>query len=141
MAEALFQKAVAGRDDFIVRSAGVAASKGSPCSRDTQNICDALEAPLADFHSKQVSAKLLDEATHIFTMTRGHMYALEARFPEFADKYYLACEFVDLPGAGLGADVPDPIGMGRGAYEDVAKVLEAAIPTIIAYIDQTTPGR
>jgi hypothetical protein len=28
--------------------------------------------------------------------------------------------------------------MGRAAYEDVATVLESAIPTIIAYIDQTT---
>jgi hypothetical protein len=33
--------------------------------------------------------------------------------------------------------VPDPIGMGRRAYEEVAGVLELAIPSIIAYIDQT----
>jgi protein-tyrosine-phosphatase len=140
MAEALFRKAVAGRDDFSVNSAGVAASAGSPCSHDTERICDVLKTPLEAFRSRPVSAKLLKEATHVFTMTRGHLHVLEDRFPEFSDKYYLACEFVEVPGAGIGADVPDPIGMGRRAYEDVAKVLNLAIPAIIAYIDQTTPG-
>lgn len=139
MAEAMFRKAVAGRDDFSVRSAGVAASKGNSCSRETMAVCAGLDAPLEGFRSQPVSRKLLEEATHVFTMTRGHMAALEHRFPECSDKYYLACEFVDLPGAGVGADVPDPIGMGGKAYEDVAKVLGLAIPAIIAYIDQTTP--
>ena len=31
-----------------------------------------------------------------------------------------------------------PIGMGRAAYQEVAKTLDAAIPAIIAYIDQTS---
>lgn len=140
MAEALFRKAVAGREDYSVKSAGVAASNGSTCSRDTKKICDSLDASLEAFRSQPVSAKLLQEATHVFTMTRGHMQVLEERFPEFSDKYYLACEFVEVPGAGLGADVPDPIGMGRRAYEKVAEVLGLAIPAIIAYIDQTTSG-
>ncbi|QTN33788.1 low molecular weight protein arginine phosphatase [Akkermansiaceae bacterium] len=139
MAEALFRKAVEGRPDYSVKSAGVAASKGSCCSRETGAICNSLNAPLEDFRSQPVSADLLAEATHVFTMTRGHMHVLEDHFPEFSGKYYLACEFADIPGKGLGADVPDPIGMGNKAYENVAKVLGAAIPAIIAYIDQTTP--
>ena len=77
MAEALFRKAIAGRNDFSVKSAGVAASSGSPCSRDTKKICDAFDAPVGSFRSQPVSAKLLEEATHVFTMTRGHMHALE----------------------------------------------------------------
>ena len=86
MAEALFRKAVAGRDDFSVNSAGVAASAGSPCSHDTERICDVLKTPLEAFRSRPVSAKLLKEATHVFTMTRGHLHVLEDRFPEFSDK-------------------------------------------------------
>jgi protein-tyrosine-phosphatase len=139
MAEALFRKAVAGRSDYTVRSAGVAASKGARCSRETRDIVDQLKAPLEDFKSQPVTAALLEEATHVFTMTRGHLHVLEDHFPEFSDKYYMTCEFVDVPGRGLGADVPDPIGMGKKAYEEVAKVLEAAIPAIVSYIDQTTP--
>ena len=138
MAEALFRKAVKDKEDYSVKSAGVAASKGTPCSRETKEIIALLEAPLDGFSSAPVSKKLLEEATHVFTMTSGHLAALEDQFPEFSDKYYLTCEFVDIAGKGLGADVPDPIGMGKKAYQDVAKVLDEAIPTIIAYIDQTT---
>lgn len=98
-----------------------------------------LKAPLDDFSSSPVTEELLSEATHVFTMTRDHLDALEDHFPEFSDKYYLMCEFADIPGKGLGASVPDPIGMGKKAYQDVAKVFDLAIPTIIAYIDQTTP--
>ena len=36
-----------------------------------------------------------------------------------------------------GTDVPDPIGMGPAAYQEVAIILDTAIPSIIAYIDQT----
>jgi protein-tyrosine-phosphatase len=138
MAEALFRKAVAGRSDYSVKSAGVAASKGSSCSRETAQICKESGTPLEGFKSQPVSAKLLEEATHVFVMTHGHLAALEGRFPEYADKYYLVCEFVELPAIGYSADLPDPIGMGRKAYKEVADVLEKAIPTIIAYIDQTT---
>jgi protein-tyrosine-phosphatase len=138
MAEALFRKAVLDRVDYSVKSAGVAASEGSACSGETAQICKESGAAFEGFKSQPVSAKLLQEATHVFAMTQGHLAALEGRFPEYSDKYYLVCEFVDLPGIGYGADVPDPIGMGRLAYQDVAEVLEMAIPTIIAYIDQTT---
>lgn len=141
MAEALFRKAVEGRGDYSVKSAGVAASKGSPCSRDTKAVCDRMKAPLDGFASQAVSAALLEEATHVFTMTAAHLAVLEGRFPAYSEKYYLTCEFVDLPGIGLAADVPDPIGMGKRAYEDVAEVLGQAIPAIIAYIDGTTGKR
>lgn len=139
MAEALFRKAVADRTDYSVGSAGVAATLGAPCARETKEICDLLQASTEGLTSRPVTEKLLQEATHVFTMTRGHMDALEDHFPEFSDKYYLVCEFADVPGRGLGSDVPDPFGMGKKAYQDVAKVLDFAIPTIISYIDQTTP--
>ena len=60
---------------------------------------------------------------------------LEARFPEHADKFFLVREFSGISDKRQGIDVPDPIGMGPAAYEEVAKVLDAAIPAIIAYVD------
>ena len=141
MAEALFRKAVADRIEYSVKSAGVAASRGSSCSRETGRISSLLDAPLDGFRSQPISTSLLEEATHVFTMTSNHRMVLEEHFPEFSDKYYLVCEFVDLPAKGMGADVPDPIGMGNRAYQDVANVLELAIPAIISYIDQTSANR
>jgi protein-tyrosine-phosphatase len=137
LAEGLFRLAVAQRGDYRVGSAGVAASRGDSASRETLAVLRKRGAALDEFASRPVTADLLAEATHVFAMTAGHLQVLERRFPQFADKYFLVCEFVDLPGQGVGAEVPDPIGMGRAAYEEVAAVLDQAIPTIIGYIDQT----
>ena len=135
MAEGLFRKAIAGRGDFVVSSAGVAASKGAAVSRETQDILRKRGATLEGFGSRPVSAAILKSATHVFAMTEGHLAVLEARFPEYADKYFLVREFSGISDKRQGIDVPDPIGMGPAAYEEVAKVLDAAIPAIIAYVD------
>lgn len=138
MAEGLFRQAVKDRSDFEVGSAGVAASRGTPASRETLAVLKKHGTTLTGFASRRVTKEILSKATHVFAMTRGHLQALESAFPEFSDKFYLTCEFVDIPGEGIGADVPDPIGMGSRAYDEVAKVLELAIPAIIAYIDSNS---
>jgi protein-tyrosine-phosphatase len=135
MAEGLMHKALAGRDDFSVGSAGVAAGKTSPVSRETLNALAKRGAGLENFRSRPVSSEVLEEATHVFAMTEGHMAALEACFPEHSEKFFLVREFSGIADKREGVDVPDPIGMGAAAYEEVAKVLEAAIPSIIAYVD------
>lgn len=137
MAEGLFRKAVEGRDDFEVSSAGVAASKGSPCNPETAALLQKRGASLENFGSRPVSEAILSRATHVFAMTLGHLQTLEAKFPHHSDKFYLVCEFAETAGSRIGTDVPDPIGMGRRAYEEVADTFDVAIPTIIAYIDQT----
>jgi hypothetical protein len=60
---------------------------------------------------------------------------LQSRFPNQADKFYLVKEFAGITNNRAGVDVPDPIGMGLAAYEEVARVFDSAIPSIIAYID------
>lgn len=137
MAEGLFRKAVEGRGDYEVASAGVAAYPGSRMSRESAAILKDRGVETADFRSQPVEPELLERATHVFAMTEGHLSALLSMFPEYEDKFFLTCEFVDLPGRGVGADVPDPIGMGRRAYEEVAKTLDAAIPALVQFMDQT----
>ena len=139
MAEALMRKAIAGRDDLVVSSAGVAASRGVPASRDTPTVLKLRNAPLEGFASRPVTEDILAQATHVFAMTEGHLAALEARFPGHSEKYFLVREFSGIADKRAGIDVPDPIGMGLPAYEEVAKVFEAAIPTIIAYVDSVGP--
>lgn len=138
MAEGLFRKAVAGRREYAVSSAGVSASQGTPCSHDTAALLKKRDAKIDGFGSRPVTDAILSAATHVFAMTHSHLHTLETRFPQHSDKFYLVCEFADIPNEGIGIDVPDPIGMGRRAYEEVAQVLDVAIPSIIAYIDQTT---
>ncbi len=138
LAEALFREAVKEREDFAVASAGVAAYPGSPMSGDSLAILQKRGIDVGQFLSQPVTDELLAEATHVFAMTSGHLAALLSQWPEYEDKCYLMCEFVDLPGRGVAADVPDPIGMGRKAYEEVEKTFDAAIPSLIAFIDQTS---
>jgi protein-tyrosine-phosphatase len=137
MAEGLFRKAIATRNDFEVSSAGVAAAKGAPCNPETAAVLNKRDAKLEKFGSRPVSDAVLAAATHVFAMTSGHLQTLEARFPQHADKFYLICEFMGAPNGGDSSDVLDPIGLGRRAYEEVADMFDIAIPSIIAYIDQT----
>jgi protein-tyrosine-phosphatase len=137
MAEGLFRKAVGNRGDFIVQSAGVAAYPGDKANPETVKLLSGRGITLDGFRSQPLSKELVEQATHIFAMTSGHLEALENLFPDYSDKFYLACEFVEIPGRGVASDVPDPIGMGRKAYEATARTLDLAIPTLIAFIDQT----
>ena len=135
MAEGLFRLATAGRDDFTVSSAGVGAVTGAPASQETLDLLKRRGAALKGFKSRQVSGTMLAAVSHVFVMTEGHLAALEAHFPQHADKFFLLREFAGLTAKRDGTDVPDPIGMGPAAYEEVARILDAAIPAIIAYID------
>lgn len=135
MAEGLFRMATAGRCDITVGSAGVAAAKGAPASRETLAVLAKRGAALENFSSRPVSEALLDAATHVFAMTEGHLAMLEARFPQHHDKFFLVREFSGITDRRQGVDVPDPIGMGPAAYEEVAVMLDTAIPAIVSYID------
>jgi len=137
MAEGLFRRTTSEKPDYVVSSAGVAASKGTPCSRETASVLKTRNAPLDNFTSRPVTDAILSAATHVFAMTHSHLHTLESQFPQHAEKFYLIGEFAGVSGQKAAPDVPDPIGMGRKAYEEVADVLEKAIPSIVAYIDQT----
>jgi protein-tyrosine-phosphatase len=138
MAEGLFRKALGRRAGWQVRSAGVAASVGSKESRDTAKVLIDRGAALEGFRSQQVTEELVAEADAVFAMTQGHLYALEDEFPDHTDKFYLIGDFVD--DLSFDGDVPDPIGMGARAYEEVAKVLESAFPGILRFLEAGQAG-
>ena len=135
MAEGLMRKTIAGREDIATASAGVAAFPGSSMSGETEQILKSKDAAIEGFQSQPVTPELLEQASHVFAMTESHLAILMAHFPEHEDKYYLLREFSGIKDKRDGTDVPDPIGMGMPAYQEVAKIFEAAIPNIIAYVE------
>ena len=138
MAEALFRAAVANRPDIAVSSAGVAAGWGQPASPHSAEVLRSLRVSLHDFRSQPLTEDLVADATHIFTMTRGHLETIQMYFPEAADKLFLLREFD--PGARSGnLDVPDPIGLGIDAYLETRDLIQKALPGILRYLDQTAP--
>ena len=130
MAEGLFKKLVAGRDDIHVQSAGVSAGRGMPASRHAIQALSVDGVDLTNFRSQPVSEELVRKATHIFAMTRDHKRLIELFFPEAGEKTYLLREFE--PGA---PDVPDPIGLGRETYERCRDTLKRALPVLLQFIE------
>ncbi|HEY5704751.1 MAG TPA: serine hydroxymethyltransferase [Terrimicrobiaceae bacterium] len=130
MAEGLFKKLVAGRDDISVQSAGVSAGRGMPASRHAIRALSIDGVDLANFRSQPVSEELVRQATHIFVMTRDHKRMIELFFPEAEEKTYLLREFE--PGS---PDVPDPIGLGREIYERCRDILKSALPALLQFIE------
>ena len=136
MAEALLRKAVGGIPGIKISSAGVGAMPGQSASRDTISILEAKKAPLQDFQSRQVDEHLLSSSDLVIAMTKSHAAIVREYFPERADSVSLLCDFIDEDEGLVGADVPDPIGMGIEAYQEVAEVIELALPGIIRKLGQ-----
>ncbi len=136
MAEGLLKAALEEDSGIHVMSAGVAASPGQGASRETRSILKVKNASLKGFRSQQVDEELLAQASLIITMTSSHADVIKQFFPECAASVSLVCDFIDPVEDLGGEDVPDPIGMGRAAYEEVAEVIELAIPGIIAQSHQ-----
>ncbi len=136
MAEALLRKAVGGIPGIKISSAGVGAMPGQSASRETISILEAKKAPLQDFQSRQVDEHLLSSSDLVIAMTKSHAAIVREYFPERADSVSLLCDFIDEDEGLVGADVPDPIGMGIEAYQEVAEVIELALPGIINKLGQ-----
>ncbi|MFC4993834.1 low molecular weight protein arginine phosphatase [Rubritalea tangerina] len=140
MAEGIFRKAIKDHEGLLsIGSAGVAAYDGDRISPESADELESRGASLNDFRSRSVTEEMLEQATHVFAMTAAHLHMLTQAFPGYAEKCYLVCDFIEINGKA-GIDVPDPIGMGKRAYQQVGEVFEYAIPALIAYIENEDAG-
>ena len=136
MALGLFRRLLGNRKDITADAAGVHAVRGQPPSVHAIDVCRARGVDLAPFRSQPLTATLVDGATHIFAMTSSHLETIHLLFPQSADKTFLLREFEE-PGATLWRDLPDPIGMGREVYEECAESIEKALPSVLAFVEET----
>jgi len=137
MAEGLFRELVKDRPDYAVGSAGVAAMNGQSASQHTLDILKEKGADPGTFRSRAVTRDLVQQATHIFAMSQHHLATLENEFPEAEGKAYLVSEFA-AEDMLRNQDVTDPFGGPRRYYDDTRWMLEKLLPTVLAYIEQTT---
>src|SRR5438067_13448457 len=68
-------------------------------------------------------------------MTGAHLETIQTLFPQSAEKTFLIREF-EQPGTTVWRDVPDPIGLGREVYEDCARIIKNALPSVLAFVEQ-----
>ncbi len=118
-----------------VASAGVATGYGQRPSENGVVAMKQWGIDISDIRSQPLTDELVEWATHIFGMTRGHLDAILTFFPEAANKAWLACEFE--PSLAARPEVPDPIGMGIHAYISTRDVLKKATPSLLKFIDST----
>jgi len=135
IAEGLFRRLLGNRKDIEVISAGVHAVRGQPPSLYAVQVCEEERADISGLRSQPLTATLVDRATHIFAMTGAHLETIQTLFPQGAEKSFLLREFEE-PGTTVWRDVPDPIGLGREVYEDCARTIKNALPSVLAFVEQ-----
>tara|TARA_B100001057_G_scaffold491417_1_gene581605 strand:+ start:1717 stop:2142 length:426 start_codon:yes stop_codon:yes gene_type:complete len=132
MAEGLL-RAKGQSDSLMVSSAGIAAHEGGSASAETLEILQDRGIGLEGFVSRMVDEQILAESSHVFCMTKYHLESLEDRYPGEKGKFHLVCDFAEIDGV-VGRDVPDPIGGGFRAYEEVASFLDRAMEGILGFL-------
>src|SRR5213596_4045039 len=135
IAEGLFRRMLGNRKDIEVVSAGVHAVRGQPPSLYAVEVCAEAGVDISNLRSQPLTAALVNRATHIFSMTGAHLETIQTLFPQGAEKSFLLREFEE-PGTTVWRDVPDPIGLGREVYEDCARIIKNALPSVLAFVEQ-----
>ena len=126
MAEAICKLMLARRLDctaeevedrgYVVRSAGVAASSGSPAASHAIDVLRAMGGSLEGHRSRRVTLDLVRQADRIFAMTTDHLETLLDAVPEVQPHSFLLDP--------QGGDVPDPIGSDHHSYRQTAQMIE-----------------
>ncbi len=132
----MFRRLIGNRKDIEVASAGVHAVRGQPPSLYAVQVCEQQGIDITQLRSQPLTVALVDRATHIFAMTGAHLETINLLFPQGAEKCYLLREFEE-PGTTVWRDVPDPIGLGREVYETCAGTIKHALPSVLAFVEQS----
>jgi len=98
-------------------------------------VCAEEGVDISDVRSQPLTSTLVARSTHIFAMTGAHLETIQTLFPHGAEKSFLLREFEE-PGTTVWRDVPDPIGLGRDVYEDCARIIKNALPSVLAFVEQ-----
>lgn len=116
--------------DVEVKSAGVYAIDGTAASLHAQEVL--AEKGIQHSHSSSVVKKeLIDWATYIFTMTKGHKNMLTSTYPSSIEKTFTIKEFAEDNPNG---DVTDPFGGSVSKYRETYQELENLIDKIMEKI-------
>jgi glycine hydroxymethyltransferase len=135
MAEGLFRVMIQDRPDLNVMSAGVSTYPGQPPSAHAVEVLADLGIDISMQRSRPISEELVDAATWIVAMTRGHMDSIIYLYPQAAEKTYLLREFE--PNA-TSLDISDPIGMGLEAYKSTCDTIRDCLEGLLRFVDQET---
>ena len=93
MAEGIFRRAVDGRGEYRVLSAGLGAMDGQPPSPYAIQALKELGIDISRQRSRVLSPELVQQADYIFGMTHSHIDTVMLLYPMAAEKTFLLREF------------------------------------------------
>jgi RpiB/LacA/LacB family sugar-phosphate isomerase len=135
MAEGLFRRAVQGRGDFRVVSAGLGAVDGQPPTPHSVTAMRELGIDISGQRSRMLTAELVRSADFIFGMTHGHVDTIALLYPPAAEKTFLLREF-DETLEVYEKDISDPIGSPYDVYVYCRDQIEQGIATLLKFMEQ-----
>ncbi len=118
----LLEKTAVEKENWRIASAGVFAEYGYPPAQNTLMILLEKGIDLSERRSTPISAELVQQYRLILTMEQGHKEALQAAFPDEAERTFLFSEMV-----GEYRDIVDPIGKALVDYRDTAQEIESIL--------------
>ncbi len=135
MAEGLFRRAVQGRGDFRVVSAGLGALDGQMPTAHSIAAMDELGIDISGQRSRMLTADLVRSADFIFGMTHSHVDTIALLYPPAAEKTFLLREF-DETLEVFEKDISDPIGSPYEIYVHCRDQIEQGIATLLNFMEQ-----
>src|SRR5437588_5406930 len=136
MAEGIFRRAVQGRGDFRVLSAGLGAAEGQPPSSYAVQATRELGIDISGQRSRLLTPELIQQADYIFGMTHSHIDTVMLLYPQAAEKTFLLREFDDTLDL-FEKDISDPIGGSYDVYLDCRDQIEQGIASLLRYLQQS----
>jgi protein-tyrosine-phosphatase len=115
-----------------VCSAGLAAVFGIPASCEAVDVMREKGIDLALHSSRPLSGELVDAAAVVVVMTRDHHRMMEMLYPEAMHKVRMLKSFERH---GRDGDLRDPIGMSHDVYRGIRNEIEAALPGVVAHLE------
>ena len=106
-----------------VSSAGVCAMHNQPASRHAITAMEEGGLCLLSHQAQMVSDEMLNDATLVLTMTKGHKAMLLSDYPLAEDKIFTLAEYAE----DSCADVSDPFGGSLEEYKTCAAQIRALL--------------
>ena len=131
MAEGLLRDWLGPTSEWMISSAGVHATIGSPASASSVQALKEKDIDISELTSQPLTFDQIEDADLLITMTNSHRQAILRASPESQSKVFLLKSFGV---AKCAADIDDPVGGPRELYCRVRDEINAALPDLILYM-------
>ena len=130
-AEALFMRRFDSEEPWEACSAGIYAGAGSPASANSIKVMHELGIDLGNHRSQPLTAKLVQQADMIITMTAGQRFEILQDFPEVGNRVFLIKSFGT---SKVPTDISDPFGGSVSIYRKIRDEIDRALSDLILFI-------